>query len=270
MGMGLVTACCQFVRNDCRYIATPFIPVFCVAHHPCPGYVVSMRTTLLLSLIIIVLSSCSKDNPAAPVTYVQPKVGSTYYHDYYNTDTTSGMPIASTRDTTIITITEVGTSFMGKSNVAVIQTRDANGTTTNLMNYEANGDVSMLAITEGSSKWLLLPVSSKSAQSVTLMDTTIDLYGVSMRSVATVATTYSGTESMTVKGQALSVVKLSQTFTYNVTANTITTTGSTKNYLYYAPSIGFFAKTEVPIQVSPFDREKQQGQVSTLIDYLLK
>jgi len=229
-----------------------------------------MRTTLLLSLLIIILSSCSKDNPAAPVTFVQPKVGSTYYHDDYDTDTTSGMPIDSTRDTTVTTFTQVGTTFMGKTNVTVLSIEDKNGTSTNYLNYEANGDVSMYGGPEGSLKWLLLPVSSKSTQSLTLADTTIDLYGVSMRTVVSMTTSYSGTESMSVKGQALSVVKLSQTITYKLTVDTITTSNTFNNYIYYAPSIGFIAKTEVPIQLSPFDRTKQNGQVATLIDFILK
>lgn len=228
-----------------------------------------MRITLLLSLIII-LSSCSKDNPAAPVTYVQPKVGSTYYHEDYETDTTSGMPIASSRDTTVTIFTQVGTSFMGKTNVTVLSIEDKNGTSTNYLNYEANGDVSMYGGPEGSLKWLLLPVSSKSTQSLTLADTTIDLYGVSMRTVISMTTSYSGTESMSVKGQALSVVKLNQAITSKVTVDTITTSNTFNSYIYYAPSIGFIAKTEVPIQLSPFDRSKQNGQVATLIDFILK
>lgn len=76
---------------------------------------------------------------------------------------------------------------------------------------------------------------------------------------------------MVVKGQTISVVKCQSvtSFELNVLGSP-TILGTLTANTYYAPSIGYIVKTDVPVQYSPFDKTKEPGDVSVLIDYELK
>lgn len=233
-------------------------------------YTTSRRISILISLVMI-LSSCSKEDPSAPITFVQPKEGSTYTYDKYATDTLEALPIASSRDTTVATFIQVGKSLFGKTNVSMIITEDRNGVDTNYMNYEANGDVSMgFDPGSGQMKWLTIPITSRVSQSFSFTDTVVDGSDTAYRTV-TWSVTYLATESMIVKGQTLSVVKCRNVVTFEVAVVGSSTISSTlTSYGYYAPSLGYIVKTDVPVQYSPFDRTNEPGEVTMLIDYELK
>lgn len=233
-------------------------------------YTTFSRISVFISLVVV-LSSCGKEDPSAPISFVQPKEGSTYTYDQYATDTLNALPIASSRDTTVATFMQVGKSLFGKTNVSMIITEDRNGVDTSYLNYEANGDVSMgLDPGSGQMVWITVPVSSRVPQSFSFTDTVVDGRDTAYRTV-TWSVTYLATESMVVKGQTLSVEKCQSTASIDVTVvGSPAIRASVSQYSYYAPSIGYIVKTDVPVQYSPFDRTKEPGQATTLIDYELK
>lgn len=228
------------------------------------------RISILISLVVI-LSSCTKEDPSAPITFVQPKAGSTYTYDKYATDTLEALPIASTRDTTVATFIQVGKSLFGKTNVSMIITEDRNGVDTSYLNYEANGDVNMgLDPGSGQMVWITIPVSSRVPQSFSSTDTVVDGRDTAYRTV-TWSVTYLATESMVVKGQTISAAKCQSVTSFELKVlGSSTILGSLTAYVYYAPSIGYILESEVPAQSSPFERGKEPGQVTMLIDYELK
>ncbi|MBL8000156.1 MAG: hypothetical protein JNL32_16155 [Candidatus Kapabacteria bacterium] len=134
----------------------------------------SMRILILISFVAV-LTSCGSEDPSAPITFVQPKVGSTYTYDQYATDTLNALPIASSRDTTVATFIQVGKSMFGKTNVSMIITESRNGADTSYMNYESNGDVSLsFDIGTGQTEWISVPVSSRVPQTFSHTDTVVD------------------------------------------------------------------------------------------------
>jgi len=222
--------------------------------------------------ISLILAACSS-NTTTPttVTVVQPKTGSTFTQEEFRTDTTTGAPIPSTRETFTYTLSRTGISFFGKSNVSELTNVEPTDTSTIYFNYESNGDVSMFVHTsETDGEWLLLPISSKTTSTVTVMDTTIDVFGLQMKMKSTMTTSYAGTENFTVKGQAVSTMKIKNVILSSVSFAGGNTESTSEASFYFAPSLGYFTKMETPVFIDPNTGEKAEGSVSILIDYNLK
>ena len=226
----------------------------------------------LFVVVSLTLAACSSNttNPSSTVTVVQPKAGSTFTHEEYDIDTTTGTPIPASKATYTYTFTRVGISLYDETNVSELTNADDPTDSPIYLNYESNGDVSLFTpISETSGKWLLLPISSKTTTTITVMDTTIDFLGVSMQMKSTMTTSYVGTENITVKGQSISAVKIKQATKFFVTIGGTTDESSTEATFSFAPSLGFLAKAETPVTTDPTSGSKYQGSLSTLIDYNL-
>ncbi|MFN8361806.1 MAG: hypothetical protein U0264_18005 [Candidatus Kapaibacterium sp.] len=221
---------------------------------------------------VMLLASCSKDSTPTgtnTVTYVQPKAGSIFVFETYNTDTTSNLPIASSRDTARHTFLQTALSFMGKTNVSKITKVSTFFMDTTYLNYESNNDVSTFVPDTASGKWITFPYSSKTPLSFTAFEGTFDIFGImtTVKSVATI--TYSNETTMTVKGSSLSVLKFKQDIVTTSTAGGVSTTNTQNGFIYIAPSLGYVVKIEQLPYVSS-SGDKLQGQVENLIDYTLK
>jgi len=222
-------------------------------------------------VFVMLLASCSKDSTPTgtnTVTYVQPKAGSVFVFDSYNTDTTTNLPVG-TRDTVRHTFLQTAMSYVGKMNVSKISKVSTFFMDTTYLNYESNNDVSTFVPDTASGKWITFPYSSKTTLSFTAFEGTFDVFGV-MTVVKSVATfTYNSDATMTVKGTSLSVLKFKQDLVTTSTALGVSTTTTQNGFVYIAPSLGYVVKTETLPSVSSTG-DKLQGQVETLIDYTLK
>ncbi len=229
-----------------------------------------------ISLFIVLatfLSSCSKtDNPVTPgsSSFVQPKAGSSFTYDEYATDTTTAQPVPGSRDTSVQTIVQTGMTYNGKTNVTKIISVTSGNNDTSYINFESNGDLSVyingLSIPQ---KWFTFPTGSKSTNSVTLSDTTQDVFGVSIETKVVLTASFVDNETMTVKGQFLSVTKIKQAFTITITTAGVPNIQSQNSFLYFAPSIGYVTKSETPVSTD-LSGAKAQGHLSILFDYTLK
>jgi len=197
----------------------------------------------------------------------QPKAGSTFTYDQYYIDTTSGTPIAATRDTTTETIVQTGMSYLGKTNVSKVLTTTKHGIDTSYINYESNGDFSISAA--ALRKWFTMPCGSKST-STTTTDTTMTYGSVSIKLKMVLTTSFASKETLSVKGHSMDVLKLKQ---YSV--NTMTNSGSESTTImdmsvYYSPSLGIIIKDGWPVSADPATGAKSPGRMNILIDYNLK
>lgn len=228
----------------------------------------------LLLILAAFISSCSKSTDSVgpgSSSYSAPKAGSSFTIDRYATDTTNAMPIASTRDTSVETFLQSGISYAGKTNVSQIVAVSSSSTDTSYINYETNGDISSYGSDgHGSMIWGTIPIGSKSTFSYTQTDTTKVILGVSTRLKVSVEASYVDMETMIVKGQSISVIKLKQSFIIATTAGGVTKSKSADVYVYFAPSLGYFVKNDKPVQDGIFSTGKSEGQVETVFDYNLK
>ena len=233
-----------------------------------------LKYITLFVILGVVLSSCSKSsNPTGPgtTTYVQPKAGSFFTYDEYQTDTTTGQPVPGTRDTSVQTFVQSGISYMGKTNVSEIVSASRMSHDTTYLNYESNGDLSVWGSSGLSStmSWLLLPTGSKTSNSIT-SDTTVTILGITTETKTVFTLAYVDDETMTIKGQSISVTKLKEMITLTVTTAGVPATQTQSSFAYFAPSLGYLTKTETPVQVGIFSTGRQQGQLSTLFDFTEK
>jgi hypothetical protein len=233
-----------------------------------------LKYITLFVILGAVLSSCSKSsNPSSPGSsaFTQPKAGSSFTFDEYQTDTTTGQPVLGTRDTSVQTFIQTGISYMGKTNVSKIISVSNMTQDTTYLNYEANGDLSVWGSSGLSStmSWLILPTGSKTSNSIT-SDTTVTILGIPTETKTVFTLAYVDDETMTVKGQSISVTKLKEMITLTITTAGVPATQTQSSFAYFAPSLGYLTKTETPVQVGIFSTGRQQGQLSTLIDYTEK
>ena len=223
--------------------------------------------------LLIVLASCS-DKAVDPgtITVIQAKAGSTFTFDEYNTDTATGMPIAESRDTSVHTITRTGITFLGKSNVSEVSMLSSTDTSTVYFNYEANGDISFgyPGFSPASAIWVTYPISSKTSSTVTLIDTSYTFFGVTISAKTTLTSSYVGTESMTINGQSVSVIKIKMTSLTKTTTAGIPREDTSVTYIYIAPSLGYLAKVDQAPMTIPVLGTKSEGSYSALIRYTLK
>ncbi len=221
---------------------------------------------------VMLLASCSKDSTPTgtnTVTFVQPKTGSVFVYESYSTDTTTILPIESTRDTARQTFLQTAMSYMGKTNVSKISNISTFFMDTTYFNYESNNDVSAFIADTASGRWITFPYSSKTPLSFTAFEGTFDIFGV-MTVVKSVASfTYSSDATLTVKGSSIAVLKFKQDVVTTSTAGGVSTTDTQTGFVYVAPSLGYVVKTEQFPYITS-SGNKASGQVQNLIDYTLK
>lgn len=230
-----------------------------------------IKVAALLTLVVI-LASCS-DNPSNPAntTLIVPKTGSIFVMEEFKTDTTTGAPIDSTRDTVRYEVTQSGITLQGKSNVAVFSQDGDSAGYGPRFSYESNGDVGMFMQNSptGSGIWVIFPIQSRTSATITIMDTTYTLGPLTVHSTNKVKTEYIGTGTVTVKGQVINVVQVRMTTTSSVSAGLTSNETVSSGDFYFAPSLGFYAKgTSSPPQVPGM--KKLNGGMSTLVEYELK
>lgn len=231
--------------------------------------------SLLLSLLIALtfLSSCSKDDPvtpAPPSEFVKVKTGSSFTYDQYATDSTNAM-IPGTQLTSVSTVLRTDGAIAGKTGVIVVEDVKSGVHDTTYYAYETNNNVSMFSASPatGEPMWLTLPVGTGITSVTTSADSATE-QGITTVIRVTMTISLLGTESMTVKGAALSVKKLQLSYHQVMTINGIPLVDAKVEYmLYYASSLGFMAKmTSVPRR-DPAGGWVD-GSVQALVDYDLK
>jgi len=230
-----------------------------------------LKYVTLFVVLVAFLSSCGSNNPVGVVgmTYRQPKVGDSFTIDNYKTDTATGQPVPGSRHTSVDTFAQTGMKYMGKTNVTQIVSTSG---VSNYLNYEANNDISIFEPNTGGivPLWITFPVGSKSSITTIISDTSAIVSGVPIEMKLSAITSYVDDETMIVKGQTLSVVKIKQQGNLTITTAGVPKTQTNNAYLYYAPSLGYVAKAEIPISVDPNGVTKSQGTLNVLIDYTLK
>ncbi len=241
-----------------------------------PGFkhmVMTACVGLLSLLCLSFFSSCSKDNPTTPNTaqqFVKVKPGSTFTFDEYSTDSTNTM-IPGSQITSVSTILRTDGAIAGKTGVVVVENARAGALDTTYFTYETNNNVSVLGTSPstGVPLWFTLPVGTGVKSIASSADSATEL-GLTTVARDTITVSLLGTESMTVKGASLSVKKVQLSFHVVMTVNGlifIDVTGD--NLIYYAPTLGFIAKTSFPARQDP-GGGWTEGNVQTLVDYDLK
>ena len=229
--------------------------------------------TLFLFLAAF-LVSCKSSNPVSPgSSFTQPKAGSSFTFDEYSTDTTTGLPIPGTRDTSVQTFVQTGMSYKGKINVSEVVSVTSSSRDTFYLNFESNGDISEYEPgLSANFNWFTIPIGSKTTSLLISEDTTISFGGITEHTKSTVTISYVDDETMTVKGQSLSVTKLQllAVSTQTVTPPGTTTTTTDISFAYFAPSLGYLTKSETPVSTDPTSGTKSQGRLSILFDYTEK
>src|SRR5688572_21740371 len=102
-------------------------------------------------VLVVFLSSCDTvEQTGEPVVpFTKPNMGSFYTFAFYSNDTTTGKPIEESRDTSVMTVTQTGMTFQGKSNVIeVVESGGASGGTV-YYSFEGNNDFSIYHILYG-------------------------------------------------------------------------------------------------------------------------
>ncbi|HEY3876340.1 MAG TPA: hypothetical protein VGM92_12765 [Candidatus Kapabacteria bacterium] len=216
------------------------------------------------------LASCSRDASTSPPAseFVQAKAGSTFTFDEYSTDSTNAI-IPGARDTMVSTVLRTDSSIDIKSNVLFVEEKRGSARDTAYYAYESNGNLSIYVNPSDPTLpfWETLPTGTGTT---IVRATTYSLIGFDTTVVndSTVSSLI-GTESITVKGAPLSVKKMLLSFRHATTNSGVTMESVLDETIYYAPSLGFIAKTSVPSRPDPFGGWIDGG-VQTLMDYDLK
>jgi hypothetical protein len=139
--------------------------------------------------------------------------------------------------------------------------------------YETNNDIALeMQLTDVGlpSLWVKIPVAS-GGSAVSATSATIEIYPGMMAVVSdSVTVSLVGTENMTVKGNSISVKKMNMNMHILATSAGIPLMDMTvQYYVYYAPSLGFYAKTESPARPDPAGGWVN-GERLLLVDYNLK
>ena len=204
------------------------------------------------------LSSSTGPNSGSETLQTPPGVGSIFvYHQWYID--TSGMIAGSERYDTM-TIIATGISFAGKHNVTQIVL----ATDTGYLNYESNGDISMYRGSDGypggRSGWLTVPLSSKSTQSFTYIDS-VD-FGNGVHHVSTESSSYTGAQNIVLAGHTFNA----KTTRYVVTEDALIYDNETD---WFDSQTGICIKIDMP-PIRPNGTSFDDGAQWVLVSYNLK
>lgn len=232
-------------------------------------------------LLVLCLASCSKDSTVAPPTSttgeLPPKVGSTFTYDHYDTDTTTGLPIAAGRETTVQTVVKTGMTYFGRNNVMMLVEPRSGRTDTTYMTYDSTAGLSMFHpnLSGSTGKWLAHHVASGLSDMIKWIDTSYQDNKILGGHNFSISTSTAVQDSVLYKGTMLKVIKIMKLYSDIFTTGTSVEIEGITAYIYYAPSIGNFVKIESPAHT----REKRAkvneiiklpGKMSILVDHTLK
>ncbi len=235
-----------------------------------------IKRSLFTLILITILGSCS-DNSSNTIneSTIQPKVGSKFTVEYYDTDTTTGKPISSSILKSVWTYSKTGTTYEGKTNVSEVNVVFSNSQTSSyFVNYESNNDLCisktfLSSIVSVIKSWFYYPTSSKSPVTTVLYDTTIISSGVSESSKSQVTISFENNETLEINGKSINVMKFKSVHESIRVGGGITQSGTSIEYDYYAPSLGFMVKSETPV-ITTTDGYKSKGKVRIVTDFDLK
>ncbi|MBK9183781.1 MAG: hypothetical protein IPM83_11825 [Ignavibacteria bacterium] len=224
----------------------------------------------MIALALVVVS-CSSNDPVSPQpTTINRRQEARFHLNVFSTDPTTGEPISSTKLRYTATITQTGLTFLGKTNVSKMRTEGIGEVTDAYIYYDPNGDFSVAALYNNvPTGWVTWPVASHTKTENVIADTTYSVGGISISNKAT-ATIYVGTGNHGDRRQGCYrgqdgadprerryLIRVSQTISLSQDG-------------YFAPTIGFFAKTFNDGQLNPVSGEKMEGVLSVLVAYDLK
>jgi len=223
----------------------------------------------LLLLASAILSSCGKDTPTSstPSVFIHAKAGSTFTFEEYSTDSTNAI-ITGTRDTFVSTILRTDGLIGGKSGVLVVEEKRMDSKDTMYYFYESNNNFSTL-LSAASGSWFTIPVGTGTPAVTATADSSTD-QGVTTIVRDSSSITLSGSENVTVKGQAIATTKVKFVLHELITVGGVNfLNASAENLIYYAPSLGFAIKTSSASRPDPAGGWID-GTYQTLIDHDLK
>ncbi|HEY3875146.1 MAG TPA: hypothetical protein VGM92_06690 [Candidatus Kapabacteria bacterium] len=232
----------------------------------------TLKHLSLFLCCLLPLASCSKNSPTGPTgsSFVKAGAGSTFTFDEYSTDSLNAIEPGS-RDTLVSTVINTNGSIANKTGVIVVENVRASEHDTSYYAYENDNDVSMLTMSESTGEpiWMVLPVGTGTTVVTASADTMEDLGIVTIVRDSTIASLISS-ENITVKGQSVSTEKVQLSFREVITVDGVAgIEGKVDNLLYYAPSLGFMAKTTSPSRSDP-GGGWIDGSFQSLIGYDLK
>jgi hypothetical protein len=220
---------------------------------------------------VALLTSCSSTNsPSTPPTseFIQAKAGSTFTYDEFSTDSLNAI-VAGPRDTIVSTVLRTNGAIGGKTGVLVVGSTKGDARDTSYYAYETNSNASILVTSEitGNVRWATLPIATGTTTKSVAVDSTTD-QGVTTITRDSLTFSLVGTESITVKGQAISTKKLKLAMHIVQTQDGVPVVTVTADdiFYYYAPSLGFVVKTTSPYLSDAFGNH-ENGRTTVLIDH---
>ena len=224
-----------------------------------------LKHFVILIFLASVIASCKKDsNPtdSGIDNFIHPKVGSYITVESHQVDTATNQKIG-IGDTVTLRVTQSQISYMGKTNVTEF-TQDQDHDEKKYINYESNNDVSFYY----PQLWVTFPTGSKTT-TIIRNDTSYMVSGYIVEDSNSMTISYEGKDKITVKGEEINVIKLKQVDRHKYTnanpKNQIYIEDFNIEYIYYAPSIGYFVKSEKFTNPT-----LKLEQASMLIDYQIK
>ncbi|MFZ1730477.1 MAG: hypothetical protein WBQ23_10355 [Bacteroidota bacterium] len=233
---------------------------------------------LILSLtLLFFLASCSeKDEPVTPTdpgtTYARMTAGSSFTFDRYETDST-GATLSGVITTVLDRVLQTDLAYQGKNGVCMIEDSSSSGIDTMYIAYETNNDIAMeMQLTDVGLPplWVKIPVAS-GGNAVSAVSTSVEISPGIMATVSdSITVSLVGTENMTVKGNSIAVKKMNMSMHILATSAGIPLMDMTvQYYIYYAPSLGFYSKIEIPARPD-LAGGWVNGERLELVDYNLK
>lgn len=213
-----------------------------------------MKSASIFCLCILALAlavvGCGDDGPA-PQGSLPPKVGSTWTHDRWYLDSNRQ---AQDPGTLVATVRETGTSFGTESDLLRIEEATDNDPDpiSVYLRYEPNGDLRLLH-PYFYPFFLTLPTGSKT-DSIPLpgYDTTYVDAGTEYELRLSGTIRYAGAEELEAGGERLMTERI------RISGESFTRVGANSSEqkveieLWYAPSIGYFAKSEMWVEEGAF------------------
>lgn len=211
--------------------------------------------TIAAGFAFVLFSGCPDDEPTDPgngnkdtlYTLVKPGVGSEYVYDYHET-TLDGTMIAGSEKRVVSTLLEKGLTTNGRSDVyRFADSSEGEEPSVTFIRYEQNNDLSILLDPdEGSGTdfgldpvWVTIPFGSKTADSLRLIDTTVNVQGFNIRFTIDAVITYLGQDTVTLSGERLGIWKGIMETAVNAYTPIGTQQGSIDVEFDFAPRIGY-------------------------------
>lgn len=228
--------------------------------------------TALAALFLFGCKTSTEPSTENPVSVVHPAVGSSY--TYHSTTKDSSGATTDQSDYTQ-TVTAVNVAVAGRTDA--IQLEATNSSEPSYYAIQSNGDVMVYmgdptGMSDAPTTWVKLPFSGGAGSSVTLADTTGDLFGIGLQvhMVLSLTTTSAGSEAITTAGKTFNARKAKMSVKIQMTIAGQTSTTSIDQYAWLAPEIGNLVKTDQPSYRDPSTGAASDSQTDILTSYTVK